>query len=139
MRQHSSVLKRKWNRQFTRPIFPAGGEKCGLGMRLGRGVGQGTGIKLSKPFPHYSLLYSNSSPLPFPLSFLHPLPSLYCIFFSSLPFKFSIFSLLFSLPLLFPAPPPPPPQVTTMFSMAVSSGSLTDQTLMSSLSMLKLT
>ena len=24
MRQHSSALERKWNRQFTRPIFPAG-------------------------------------------------------------------------------------------------------------------
>ena len=24
MRQHSGALERKWNRQFTRPIFPAG-------------------------------------------------------------------------------------------------------------------
>ena len=73
-------------------------------MRLGRRVGQGTGIKLSKPFPHYSLLYSNSSPLPFPLSFLHPLPSLYCIFSSSLPFKFSIY-FLFPYSFLPPLPP----------------------------------
>ena len=44
MRQHSSTLERKWNRQFTRPIFPAGTKnpvwerdytsKCGLGTRL---------------------------------------------------------------------------------------------------------
>ena len=24
MRQHSGALERKWNRQLTRPIFPAG-------------------------------------------------------------------------------------------------------------------
>ena len=34
MRQHSGALQRKWNRQFTRPIFSGGREKCGLETRL---------------------------------------------------------------------------------------------------------
>ena len=28
MRQHSSALERKWNRQLTRPIFPAGAKNA---------------------------------------------------------------------------------------------------------------
>jgi len=28
MRQHSGALERKWNRQFTRPIFPAGAKNA---------------------------------------------------------------------------------------------------------------
>jgi len=31
MRQHSSALERKWNRQLTRPIFPVGAKKMWSG------------------------------------------------------------------------------------------------------------
>ena len=76
-------------------------------MRLGRGVGQGTGIKLSKPL---FLTIPFFTPISLPFRFLSPffILSLLSIAFSSLPSRLNSLSSLSYFLFLYSFLPPPP-------------------------------